>query len=63
MNILTLLVAVAVLATLYSMAAGIISMAAGHEVGHRTSEQWMVWRVVAQGSALLLILLMLLAES
>lgn len=63
MNILTLLVFVAMLATLASLASGIASMAYDGEVGHQSSAQWMVWRVVFQAAAFLLILLALFASS
>jgi len=62
MNILVLLVFVAVLATLVSLASGIASMAYDGEVGHRSSAQWMVWRVVFQATAFLIILLALFSE-
>ena len=60
MNMLTLLVVVAVVATIVSLASGISSMAFDDEVGHRTSAEWMTWRVVFQAAAFVLILLALL---
>jgi hypothetical protein len=63
MNMLTLLVVVAVVATIVSLASGISSMAFNGEVGHRTSAQWMIWRVVFQAAAFVLILLTMLAPS
>ena len=60
MNMLTLLVVVAVVATIVSLASGISSMAFDDEVGHRTSAEWMIWRVVFQAAAFVLILLALL---
>ena len=40
MSILTLLVVVAAVAVIVSLATGISSMAVNDEVGHRTSAQW-----------------------
>ena len=60
MNMLTLLVVVAVVATIVSLASGISSMSFDDEVGHRTSAEWMTWRVVFQAAAFVLILLALL---
>jgi hypothetical protein len=45
---------------LASLASGIYSMAHDGEVAHLRSAQWMVWRVVLQGAAFLLILFALL---
>lgn len=61
MNMLTLFVVVAAVATIVSLASGISSMAINGEVGHRTSAQWMIWRVVFQAATFVLILLTLLA--
>ena len=61
MNMLTLLVVVAVVATIVSLASGISSMAFDDEVGHRTSAEWMIWRVVFQAAAFVLILFALLS--
>ena len=60
MNMFTLFVLVALAATIVSLVSGISSMAVGHEIGHRSSAQWMNLRVVFQGIALALILLALL---
>ncbi|HXF65827.1 MAG TPA: HIG1 domain-containing protein [Burkholderiales bacterium] len=57
MDSLTVLVLVAALMTLAVLAAGVSSMASDGAVLHRTSGQWMIARVVAQGTALLLIAL------
>lgn len=57
MEMLTLLVLLAMLATVTALAAGVTSMAYDGEVGHRTSAQWMVMRVGFQAVAFLLILL------
>jgi len=56
MSPIKLLVLVAALAVLASLASGIYSMAHDGEVAHQTSAQWMVWRVVLQAAAFLLIL-------
>ena len=56
MDILTLLVFTAMLATVVSLTSGIASMAHDGEVGHYTSAQWMAWRVVCQAAAFLIIL-------
>jgi hypothetical protein len=56
MSPVALLVFVAALAVLASLASGVASMVRDGEVGHQTSAQWMVWRVVFQAAAFLLIL-------
>lgn len=56
MSPLSLLVFVAALAVLASLASGVASMAHDGEVAHQNSGQWMVWRVVFQAAAFLLIL-------
>jgi ABC-type Na+ efflux pump permease subunit len=56
MSPVKLLVFVAALAVLGSLASGLYSMAHDGEVAHQTSAQWMVWRVVFQGAAFLLIM-------
>lgn len=63
MNVLELLVIVAALATVVSLASGIASMAYDGEVGHYNSAQWMVWRVAFQAVAFLLILFALFVSS
>lgn len=55
MSPLSLLVFVAALAVLASLASGLYSMAHDGEVAHQTSAQWMVWRVVFQAAAFLII--------
>jgi hypothetical protein len=52
---LTLFVFIAALAVVASLASGLYSMPHNGEVAHQTSAQWMVWRVVLQGAAILLI--------
>lgn len=60
MSILTWLVFAAALAVLASFASGIASMVYDGEVGHYNSPQWMVWRVVFQAAAILIILFAIL---
>ena len=61
MSILTLLILLAAAATLVSLVSGIVAMGEGEDglVGHFNSAQWMVWRVVFQGLALLLMVIAL----
>ncbi len=61
MNMMTLLVVVALLCVIGSLAFGLAAMTQHGEVGHRTSAQWMTMRVVFQGVAVALILLALWA--
>ena len=56
MNLVTILLVVALLATLYSFIGGVASMATGHEVGHHSSEDWMLMRVGFQALAVLLVI-------
>ena len=60
MNMLTLFVVVAAVAVIVSLASGIVAMVHNGEVGHRTSAEWMTWRVALQAAAFVLILLALL---
>lgn len=55
MSPIALLVFVAALAVMVALASGLYSMAHDGEVAHQTSAQWMVWRVVLQAAAVLLI--------
>jgi hypothetical protein len=57
MSPIALLVFIAALAVLAVLASGLYSMAHDGEVAHQTSAQWMVWRVVLQAAAVLLIFL------
>jgi hypothetical protein len=54
---MTALVIVAALVTVGTLIAGISAMATNSEVGHRSSVEWMNWRVAAQGAALLFFVL------
>ena len=60
MNMLTLFVVVAAAAAIVSLISGISAMVHNGEVGHRTSAEWMTWRVAFQAAAFVLILLALL---
>lgn len=62
MSLLTLLILAAVVATVVSLFMGVAAMATGHDVGHRSSDQWMFMRVALQGTALLLLILALLTK-
>lgn len=53
MAVFTLLVLLAALATVVSLASGIAAMANHGEIGHLTSVQWMTLRVLFQAAALL----------
>jgi hypothetical protein len=55
MSPIALLVFVAALAVMAALASGLYSMAHDGEVAHQTSAQWMIWRVVLQAVAVLLI--------
>jgi ABC-type Na+ efflux pump permease subunit len=55
MSPVALLVFVAALAVLASLASGIASMVHDGEIAHQTSAEWMVWRVVFQAAAVLII--------
>ena len=63
MDLMTAFVIVAMLATVGALFAGISAMATGGEVGHRSSVEWMAWRVGFQGAAFLLILFAIFALS
>ena len=54
MSPLSWLVLAAALLVLVSLASGVASMARDGEVAHQSSAQWMVWRVVFQAAAFLL---------
>jgi len=56
MSLFTLFVMLAAAATVVTLASGVAAMASHGEIAHRTSEQWMVWRVVCQAAAVLFIL-------
>ena len=59
MSVLTVLILVAVAGAMFSLAAGITAMAHDGVVAHNDSAHWMVWRVVFQAVALVLILLVI----
>jgi hypothetical protein len=56
MNLITIAIAIAVLATVYSFIGGISSMISGGEVRHHSSEEWMIMRVAFQLLAVVLLL-------
>jgi hypothetical protein len=56
MSLLTLAIVLAFAATIYSLVCGVTAMAAGGEVGHHNSEQWMIRRVAFQTLAVALLL-------
>ena len=62
MNLLTVAIFFALLATGYSLLGGVASMIAGREVGHHTSEQWMMMRIAFQALAVVLLLVALLLK-
>ena len=62
MSILTLLILLAAAATVVSLVSGISAMAQGGEVAHRNSAQRMMWRVVFQAAALVLMILALIVH-
>ena len=57
MDLITVFVLLAMLATGGALISGISAMAMGGEVGDRTSVQWMTWRVGLQAITFLLVLL------
>lgn len=59
MDIFTVMVVLAMLASVAALVAGVSSMACDGEVGHLNSGQWMVRRVLFQGTAFLLLMLSL----
>lgn len=61
MSVLTVVLVVAFLATVFSLIGGVSSMVAKGETGHHTSEQWMLMRVAFQALAVAVLLLMVFA--
>ena len=59
MSLLTMLILVATMATIVSLVSGVASMAHDGAIAHRSSAEWMVWRVVFQAAAVVMILLAL----
>lgn len=59
MDYFTVLIFLAVAATLFAFGTGIVSMIVDHEVAHYDSAHWMAWRVGLQGAAIVLVLLAL----
>jgi hypothetical protein len=62
MYLVTVVLVVALAATLFSLVGGMSSMVARGEVGHHTSEQWMVMRIVSQAVAVAMVLLLVYAQ-
>jgi hypothetical protein len=60
MDLLKPFVIVATLAVIAVLIMGISAMSSGGEVAHRSSVQWMTWRVGLQAIAFLLVLLALI---
>jgi hypothetical protein len=60
MNMFTLFILAATAAAVFSLISGVSAMANNGAVGHRTSAEWMTWRVLFQGVALALIMLAML---
>ena len=58
MDLVSFGIVVALLATVYSFVGGVVSMARHGEVLHHTSEEWMTMRVVFQGLAVVLLLVL-----
>lgn len=58
--VLTVLLVIAMLATLAVLFAGLLSMARGGEFNRKHGNRLMRWRVILQGGALLLLALVLL---
>ena len=56
MNLVTIAMLVALMVVVYSLIGGVASMVAGREVGHHTSEQWMMMRIGFQALAVVLLL-------
>jgi hypothetical protein len=56
MSVMTILIFLALAATVFSLTSGISAMAAHGEVQHRTSNQWMFRRVGFQALAVVLLI-------
>lgn len=59
MSALMVLILLAVAGAMFSLMAGVTAMAHDGVVAHNDSVHWMIWRVVFQAAALVLILLAL----
>ena len=60
MNMFTMFIVVAAVAVIVSLAFGVSAMVYNGKMGHRTSAEWMSWRVAFQTAAFVLILLAML---
>lgn len=63
MYLVTVVLVVALIATLFSLIGGVSSMVAHGETGHHTSEQWMIMRVAFQALAVAMILLLVYGQA
>jgi hypothetical protein len=63
MNGFMLLTLLTGLGTIVSFASGVRAMIRNGQVGHRSSAEWMAWRVVFQGAAFVTVLAALLSRS
>ena len=59
---MTLFVLLAAAAAIFSLMSGVSAMVHNGEVGHRTSAEWMTWRVAFQAAAFVLILRAMLGQ-
>ncbi len=59
MSLLTMLVLAATFGTIVSLVSGVASIAHDGDIAHRSSAEWMVWRVAFQAAAVAMILLAL----
>jgi hypothetical protein len=63
MNLVSLGIGIALLATLFSLVAGVASMANHGQALHHTSEEWMILRVAFQAVAVVLLLVLVALPS
>ena len=60
MNALTVAALLAVAASIVALVSGIVSMTNDGGIGHKTSAQWMNWRVVVQLAVFVIVLVAIL---
>jgi hypothetical protein len=63
MYLVTVVLVVALVATLFSLVGGVSSMVVRGEAGHHTSEQWMIMRVAFQALAVAMVLLLVYGQA
>jgi hypothetical protein len=63
MYLVTVVLVVALAATLFSLIGGLSSMVSHGEAGHHTSEQWMIMRVAFQALAVAMVLLLVYGQA